>query len=91
MQLVEKDNYIQESLQKLDDMRAEFVEKEKSIGVCLCVYVSVCLCVDVCMCVYDECSHDFLVLAGLKSKKQQMEHNQHQLQEKIGHVVTGIS
>ena len=59
---------------------------------CLCACVSMCLCVGVCACVcMDECSHDFLVLAGLKSKKQQMEHNQRQLQEKIGHAVTGIS
>ena len=40
------------------------------------------------------CVHIYIIyiaiLAGLKSKKQQLEHNQRQLQEKIGHAVTGI-
>ena len=43
--------------------------------------MSVCLCV---------CTIHFVMLAGLKSKKQQLEHNQRQLQDKIGHAVTGM-
>ena len=33
----------------------------------------------------------FHILAGLKSKKSQLEHNQRLLQQKIGHTVTGIT
>ena len=45
------------------------------------------MCVCACVCV---CTIHFVMLAGLKSKKQQLEHNQRQLQDKIGHAVTGM-
>ena len=35
--------------------------------------------------------YSYLVLAGLKSKKQHLEQSQRLLQEKIGHAVTGKS
>ena len=56
--------------------------------VCVCVRACVCVCVCVCACVYLFC--EVFVLAGLKSKKEQLERNQRQLQEKIGHAVTGM-
>ena len=55
-----------------------------------CVFACVCACMHVCIWM---CVHMIFLyyIAGLKSKKQQLEHNQRQLQEKIGHTVTGIS
>ena len=75
-----------------------------SVSVCLCACMCVlCVCLfsvqrvcifyvhmymRVCVCTF--VLHDFLMIAGLKSTKKQLEHNQRQLQEQIGHAVTGI-
>ena len=86
-------------------MHTECTDKKKSIGVCVyvCMHACVCACVCVCCitCMYFLCTYiricmcvcyiiNFLMIAGLISKKQQLECNQRQLQEKIGHPVTGI-